>query len=274
LVPPLFVVSDAPFVRWINVQWLCAEEGYGAVPIPVPAHGPEPRTVMDLLILTKLPSPMVNVPAESMTTPPEEGLPGVAAVQLLIAAWMFAVSSRPLGLNVAQIVVRFGMPPTDWRPAIFQFADASRSDGSRPVVGSELLVPVVPVEASLSVHDAVLPPLPPAQVHDHGPLPLTFDAVPAVQRFVVGAVLTVDPFALPHAPFVSSRAVQLTVAPRPEPAQVQLQGPLPLTFDAVPALQRFVVGLLVRSAAFEEPQAPLTAPPVGVGPLGETVNVA
>ena len=63
---------------------------------------------------------------------------------------------------------------------------------------------VEPLEASLSEHDAVLPPLLPAQLHDHGPLPLTFDAVPAVQRFAVGAVLTVPPFEEPHAPFVSS----------------------------------------------------------------------
>ena len=115
-----------------------------------------------------------------------------------------------------------------------------------------------PVEASLSEHDAVLPPLLPAQLHAHGPMPLTVEAVPAVQRFAVGAVLTDAPFALPHAPFVSSKAEQLAVVPPLEPAQVQLQGPLPLTLEAVPALQRFAVGALVRSAAFEEPHAPLT----------------
>ena len=48
----------------------------------------------------------------------------------------------------------------------------------------------LPLEASLSEHDAVPPPLLPAQVHDHGPLPLTFEAVPTLQRFAVGAVLT------------------------------------------------------------------------------------
>ena len=38
---------------------------------------------------------------------------------------------------------------------------------------------MLPVDASVSEHDAVLPPLLPAQLHDHGPLPLTVDAVPA-----------------------------------------------------------------------------------------------
>jgi hypothetical protein len=211
---------------------------------------------MDLLTVTYLPSPMMNVPTESKTTCPDE--------QLLTAVWMFDVSSPPLGFTVAQTVVRFGIPPTDWSPAIFQLAEASRSEGKRPLVGSGPVVPVVPLEpvvpeASLSEHETVAPPWLPAQVHDHGPAPVTVDAVPALQRFAVGALLTVPPFALPQAPAVSSRAEQPAVVPPPEPAQVQVQGPLPLTLDAVPALQRFAVGLLVRSAAFEEPHAPLTA---------------
>jgi hypothetical protein len=214
--------------------------------------GPAPRRVTLWLSMMNLPSPIVNVPAESETTWP--------AGQALIAFWISAVSSLvpPSGLTVAHATVRFGMPPTESSPAFFQFAVASRSDGSRPPGGSEL-----PLEASLSEHDAVLPPLLPAQFHDHGPLPLTADAVlPALQRFVVGAVLTVAPFALPHAPFTGdggSTAEQLAVVPPPEPAQVQLHGPLPLTADAVPVLQRLAVGLLVRSAPFEEPQTPLTA---------------
>ena len=47
--------------------------------------------------------------------------------------------------------------------------------------------------------------------------------------------------------------------PPPEPAHVQFHGPEPLTLEAAPALQRFAVGALVRSAPFEEPHAPLTA---------------
>jgi hypothetical protein len=119
-------------------------------------------------------------------------------------------------------------------------------------VGSE------PLEASLSEHEAVAPPLLLAQVHDHGPLPLTFEAVPALQRFAVGAVLTDAPFALPQAPFGSNRAEQLAVVPPPEPAQVQFHGPEPLTLEALPALQRFAAGALVRSAPFAGPHWPFT----------------
>jgi len=42
------------------------------------------------------------------------------------------------------------------------------------------------------------------------------------------------------------------------PAQDHVQGPVPETDDAVPALHRPDVGALTRSAPFEEPQAPLT----------------
>jgi hypothetical protein len=56
----------------------------------------------------------------------------------------------------------------------------------------------------------------------------------------------------------ASRAEQLALVPPPEPAQLHDHGPLPLTLEAVPAVQRFAVGLLARSALFEEPHAPLT----------------
>ena len=139
----------------------------------------------------------------------------------------------------------------------------------------EPLVPLEPLEASLSVHEAVLPPLLPAQLHAHGPLPLTVEAVPAVQRFAVGLALTVVPFALPHAPFTGgggSSAEQVAVVPPPLPAQLHDHGPLPLTVDAVPVLQRLAVGALVRSAPFEEPHAPLTLE--AVPPLEVVVSVA
>ena len=135
--------------------------------------------------------------------------------------------------------------------------------------------PVLPVDdASLSVHEAALPPLLPAQLHAHGPLPLTVDAVPAVQRFAVGAVLTDAPFEEPHAPFTGARtafdAEQVAVVPPLLPAQLHDHGPLPLTVDAVPVLQRFAVGALARLALFEDPHAPLTLEV----PLEEAVSVA
>ena len=133
----------------------------------------------------------------------------------------------------------------------------------------------MPVVASLSEHDTVLPPLLPAQVHAHGPLPLTAEAAPVLHRFAVGAVLTDPPFALPHTPFTGVAeavfsAEQVAVVPPLLPAQVHDHGPLPLTADVVPAPQRFAVGVVARVVPFEEPQAPLT---LG-GALEEVVRVA
>jgi hypothetical protein len=107
---------------------------------------------------------------------------------------------------------------------------------------------------------AVVPPLLPAQLHDHGPLPAMVDAVPALQRLAVGALARLPPFEEPHAPFTGCAffAEQVAVVPRPLPKQLHDHGPLPLTVDAVPELQRLAVGELVRSAPFEEPHAPST----------------
>ncbi len=60
-------------------------------------------------------------------------------------------------------------------------------------------------------------------------------------------------------------ALQLAVVPPDRPAQLQVQGPTPLTVLVIPALQRFVVGALVKVPPFELPQAPFT---------GFCVNVA
>ena len=59
--------------------------------------------------------------------------------------------------------------------------------------------------------------------------------------------------------------------PPPEPAHVQFHGPEPFTLEAVPALQRFAVGVLVRSAPFEEPHAPFVPPPLAGGLEGVSV---
>jgi len=58
-------------------------------------------------------------------------------------------------------------------------------------------------------HCAVLPPWLPAQLHDHGPVPPTEDAVPMRQRSVVGAALTAMPLEEPHAPFKGAICVTL-----------------------------------------------------------------
>lgn len=48
---------------------------------------------------------------------------------------------------------------------------------------------------------AVVPPFAPAHNQFHGPAPLTVDAAPVKQRFVVGFDDAVMPFALPQTPF-------------------------------------------------------------------------
>ena len=53
---------------------------------------------------------------------------------------------------------------------------------------------------------ASVPPYWPRQLHVHGPLPLTADAVPAEHRFVDGAVVNVPPLELPQDPFTASCA--------------------------------------------------------------------
>ena len=132
-----------------------------------------------------------------------------------------------------------------------------------PLLPLEEVLALVPLEAALTdaEHDAA-PLLPPAQLHDHGPLPPTVDAVPALQRLAVGALLSLPPFEEPHAPFTGCAeatffAEQVAVVPPPLPAQLHDHGPLPVTVDAAPAPQRLAVGALARLSPFEEPHAPL-----------------
>jgi len=53
-------------------------------------------------------------------------------------------------------------------------------------------------------------------------------------------------------------AEQFAVVPPFNPLQLQVHGPLPLTTVPVPALQRLVVGLLVKVCPFDVPQTPFT----------------
>jgi hypothetical protein len=114
----------------------------------------------------------------------------------------------------------------------------------------------------LAEQEAVVPPLRPAQVHDHGPEPATDEAVPALQNPEAGALLKVAPFEAPQLPFtgVAARlAEQLELVPPFEPEQVQFHGPEPETDDAEPVLQSPSVGILLRDSLFDVPHVPLTA---------------
>ncbi len=49
----------------------------------------------------------------------------------------------------------------------------------------------------------------PVQVQLHGPLPLRAEAVPVVQKLLVGALLKVCPCALPHTPLIGDGGLLL-----------------------------------------------------------------
>lgn len=108
-------------------------------------------------------------------------------------------------------------------------------------------------------HIALLPPLEPLHLHPHGPV-----AVPDVQRLVVGTDDTVVPLAAPHTPLTgggvteASSAEQLAVVPPFEPAQLQFQGPVPVTVDDVPTMQRLADGADDTVVPLANPQTALT----------------
>ena len=69
---------------------------------------------------------------------------------------------------------------------------------------------------------------------------------------------------------VWTAAEQLAVVPPFDPAQLQVQGPEPVTALAVPVVQRSVVGALVRVVLFAGPQVPFI---IGVN-VAVTVQLA
>ena len=69
---------------------------------------------------------------------------------------------------------------------------------------------------------AMVPPLTPLQLQDHGPLPDTLEVFPALQRFVVGAVGNVPPLEEPQTPLIILVAEQFAVVPPLNPAQDQV----------------------------------------------------
>jgi hypothetical protein len=99
----------------------------------------------------------------------------------------------------------------------------------------------------------------PVQLHDHGPLPDTLEAVPDEHRLPEGAEVTARPLALPHEPLLTSWAEHSAVEPPLAPAQFHDHGPLPETLEALPAEHRLLEGAEVTSVPLALPQAPLTA---------------
>ncbi len=111
------------------------------------------------------------------------------------------------------------------------------------------------VSLSSALHITLSPEPAPMQIHIHGPLPYMEEAVPALQRFVVGAVVTEVPLAEPQEPVTSVAVEQAAeVLPHaPFSVQVHVQGPLPLMLDAVPVVQSSLMGTVIDSVALAEP---------------------
>jgi len=142
------------------------------------------------------------------------------------------------------------------------------------VVGLTDNVTVGEEATSDAEQDAVVPPLDPVQVHDHGPVPVTLKGEPVLQRLVVGAEFCAVPLAAPQPPLttVAARlAEQLALMPPLEPAQVHAQGPEPVTDEAVPVEQRSVVGAELTAVPLTALQTPLTG--VGLPPPSEPEDV-
>lgn len=87
-----------------------------------------------------------------------------------------------------------------------------------------------------------VPPCEARQVQFHGPAPVTVDAAPFAQSEAVGFVSEGTPFAGPQAPLVDLVAEQDAALPPFTPEQVQFQGPVPVTGEAVPTLQSPLAG--------------------------------
>ena len=82
--------------------------------------------------------------------------------------------------------------------------------------------------------------------------------MPLLQRLVVGADVILPLLDEPQAPLTtaSTGAVQDVLVPPCVPAQVQFQGPEPLTVDALPRLQRPLVGFELVGTLFAGPHIP------------------
>jgi hypothetical protein len=92
--------------------------------------------------------------------------------------------------------------------------------------------------------EAVVPPFTPIQLHVQGPVPVTTVGVPVTQRSIEGAIARDCPLELPQTPSTFLFALQFAVVPPFAPRQLHVQGPVPATVVAVPAVQRFVEGVV------------------------------
>jgi hypothetical protein len=171
----------------------------------------------------------------------------------------------------AQLHVHGPMPATaDCVPALHKLATGALAAATPLAFPQAPFTGVAVVEALFAEHTTVPDGLVPEQVHSHGPLPFTADAVPTEHSPVAGAALSDAPFADPHTPLVSACArfaEHCAVVPLLLPAQLQFHGPVPVTAEAVPALHRLAVGALATVVPPALPYTPFTGGGVVVDPV-------
>ncbi|PKO57601.1 MAG: hypothetical protein CVU24_18670 [Betaproteobacteria bacterium HGW-Betaproteobacteria-18] len=81
-----------------------------------------------------------------------------------------------------------------------------------PPVAPQLPFTGAGTDAKLAEHEALAPPFDPLQVQLQGPLPDTSGVEPSPQRFAVGAIKSVRPWAEPQTPSTGMAVVWLKVA--------------------------------------------------------------
>ena len=224
------------------------------VPAQLQLHGPEPLTP------DAAPTMHRALPEGAVLTvvPPAEPHTPLAGGEDRSEAWHGAVAPP---FDPAQLQLHGPEPLTeDAVPALHRLLPGA-AVSSAPF--EEPQAPLTATGSGFAEQGAVVPPFDPAQLHVHGPLPLSCDTVPALHRLVAGIAFAVVPLALPHTPLTAgketSEAWHGAELPPFDPAQLQLHGPEPLTEDAVPASHRLLPGAALSCAPFEGPQTPFTA---------------
>jgi len=240
----------------------------GALKASAPLAGPqEPLTVKrSLQEASEPPLLPAQVQFHGPTPPTWEAVPALHrfVVGALEASVSLAGPQEPL--TITRSLQEVDDPPL--LPAQVQFHGPVPAtceavpEIQRPVVGAlkapaPLARPQNPLTVRKSLQEAAKPPLLPAQVQVHGPVPATCEAVPEIQRPVVGALNASTPLARPQKPLTVNSSLQEASEPPLLPEQVQFHGPVPATCEGIPALHRLVVGALKASAPLDGPQAPL-----------------
>lgn len=116
------------------------------------------------------------------------------------------------------------------------------------------------MDGEIALHVAeVTPPFTPLHVHVHGPEPVTLEASPMAQRFVVGILARVAPFEVPQYPFCALIAVQLAgFPPLVELHDHEILAPCAGKLGLTPP-ERVEFAAVQKSPAVDPSHAPLAA---------------